>query len=146
MIRFGLQLGGGNSREKIQPMHLILNKMFKDSNKLYFNIIDNFVIVFRVEGPISTFGNEGPDCLEYLKKNKELGIDYVVPEIIWKQRDSQDLKIYFSQAIRDCFNILVEDAIRRGFVDNKERLVEDFNSKLGEFESLTFDEKNDRKS
>lgn len=139
MIEIGVQGGGGNSRVKIQPMHIALNKIFNGYEEPYFKTIKTFGIYFRVEGPISTFGEEGPDCLEYLKKNKELGIDFVVPEKIWKQSNPQDLKTYFSQAIRDCFNILLEDAMRRGFVNNKERLVEDFKIKLDEFACLAVD-------
>ena len=141
MIRFGVQGGGGNSRVKIQPMHIALNRIFDECNGHHFETIETFGIYFRIEGPIRTFGEEGPDCLEYLKENKELGIDFVVPENIWKQKDRQDLKIYFSQAIRDCFNILLEDAMRRGFVANKEKLVGDFNVKVEEFECLAFDDK-----
>jgi hypothetical protein len=141
VIRFGMQLGGGNSHKKIQPIYLSLNEIFEDSQIPYFKTIENFVIIFRVEGPISKFGKEGPDRLEYIKKTRELGIDFVVSEDIWKQRESNELKTYFSQAIRDSFNILLENAMKWGFVNNKERLVEDFNTKIEEFECLTFDDK-----
>ncbi|MCF6238165.1 MAG: hypothetical protein L3J79_05015 [Candidatus Marinimicrobia bacterium] len=134
MIKFGVQGGGGDSREKIQPLHITLNRVFKEGNGSYFETIEFLGVYFRVEGPISSFGEEGPDRLGYSKKRKELSVDFVVPENIWKQSNDKDLVTYFSEAIRNCFEVLLKDAMRRGFVSNKEMLVEDFNVKLAEFE------------
>jgi hypothetical protein len=136
MINFGVQLGGGNSREKIQPLHIDLNKIFNESKQGYFKTIETFGIYFRVEGPLKKFGEEGPDSLEYLKKNKELGIDFVVKENVWKQNNKQGLIDFFTVAIKDCFNILLEDAKRRGFVNDEKELVKDFTVKLNEFRGM----------
>jgi len=132
MIKFGVQLGGGNSRKKIQPIHIELNKIFKGNSDKYFNKIQSFGIYFRVEGPLRCFGDEGPDNLEYLPKHRELGIDFVVPSSIWESDDVEEIRYYLLCAVKNCFHILLDSARKQGFLAEEEVLMKDFNSRIAQ--------------
>ena len=123
MINFGVQLGGGG-REKIQPIHILLNKIFNNIQEEYFENIDSFGIYFRVDGSFKSFGEEGPDRLNYLKKRRSLVVDYVIPEKVWKENNNQYLVEYFSTAVCNCFSVLLEEANKRKFIINKHTFVD----------------------
>jgi len=135
LLKFGVQGGGGKSREKIQPFHIQLNKIFKQTEADYFNTIGSFGIYYRVNGPIRNYGNEGPDKLEYLKKQKELGIDFVVSEESWSTKSEEELKIYFTNSVQQCFYTLLKAAEDKGFIKDSEGLVSEFEKKLSIFQN-----------
>ncbi len=122
--------GGGNSRQRIQPLHIELNRIFDDEIDSYFKIIDKFGVYFRVCGKMRQFGTEGPDNIEFLKADKILGIDFVIPEAIWKNYTDYDLRCYFADSIRTCFGLLLVESEERGFLLKGDKLVADFNKKI----------------
>jgi len=87
-----VQLGGGDSRVRIQPLHILLNKIFNNSEIDYFETIENFSIYFRVCGKFNDFGDEGPNIIEYIQQKKLLCLDYIVPENTWQLNNNVELK------------------------------------------------------
>lgn len=133
MIQFGFQLGGGNSREKIQPLHVLLNKVFNQEKGMYFEGIKKFSIYYRVSGKLTDFGEEGTGLIELDESKKILSIEFIVPEKVWKTYQNSELIDYFRDSVEDSFLKLVNYSTEKGYLKDKDNIVLHFYTKLEDF-------------
>ena len=80
-------------------------------------------IVLRVSGKVRDFGGDGPELLEYLKRDSEVTVDYVIPESKWRGVDGTEIKLNVIQGIFTCLELLVEKAESLDLLTHKEILT-----------------------
>ena len=138
MIQVSAQYGDHNSTKIIRPFHKRLNDLLEEVVvETYFKAIVKLSIVLRVPGEFWKFNGEGPQKLKYMKKQKEITIDFVIPESKWKPVSEIEFSSYIENGIRQCFELFLErakkekelideDGIRSGFV-NAMKIFADYN-------------------
>ena len=135
LIQFSAQYGGGNSRNVIGPYHMRLNEIFYNDERKnrYFYTLEYLSIIFRVSGSNRNFKSEGPERLKKVKNKAILTIDFSIPQEKWDGVDSNDFKAYVADGIRGGMNMLIEACERMGEIQDKERILHDFNDGIDEF-------------
>jgi hypothetical protein len=136
MIDFGAQMGSMECQKIVSPYKRELLEIFsgnEDMNGYFINLV-KLLIVFRVSGKNKNFGGEGPDCLEFIKSEKILGIDLLIPQERWKNQAPANIRKYLSESVRECFSQLVKKAQDLGEVRDEEKLLLDFEKGIVKFE------------
>ena len=109
MIVISAQHGDPRSTDTIWPLHRQLNKLFEEFvQDTHCESVDKFGIVFRVSGKVRDFGGEGPERLKRLRKDKEVTIDFVIPEERWRGVPEDEVRSYVASQVRVAFGQLIE--------------------------------------
>ena len=111
MIQASGQYGDSKSDRNIWPAQKKLNELFSESfSDLRSRPAVNLSVVLRVSGSVTDFEGDGPERLQYLTRNSELTIDYVIPQSKWMGVSPTDVQRAVGAGVSECIDLLKLEA------------------------------------
>ena len=114
------QYGDPKADKNIWPVQKRLNDLFEkrltennNSSELLFSV------VLRVSGKITDFRGDGPERIQFAKKDSEITIDYVIPEMKWRNVDPAEIEYIVVNGVFESLELLIEKAESLNHIDRK---------------------------
>lgn len=134
LLTVGVQGGGVGQSERMAPIHVTLNRLFRESMiGDYFDGIDGMGFLFRVSGEIQNFGSEGLERLFHRKKHRSIEIDVVFPEAVWRDLPEPELWKKTECWLREGMARMVARGVKDGVVTDEDALEHDFEKAMVAF-------------
>ncbi len=135
MIEISAQYGDPKAADKIWPLHRKLNELFEAyAGNKYFRTVEKLTIVLRVSGRVRDFGREGPERLKFLKRDKELTVDLVIPDERWRDTSNDEFRRYLTEAVQAALLRLVDVARQKGELIQPDVLTSDLRKVMSAFQ------------
>ena len=73
----------------------------------YCQSIAHYALVLKIDGEILQFGAESIQKIRFSKRDRFIGADIVVPEIVWRDMRRNEWRDYLARRVRETLQICV---------------------------------------
>jgi len=134
VVTIGVQLGDKESDLVVMPHIVLLRRLFNETMKCkYSDEIEEFSLLFRVDGTIWHWEFEGCERMRYRKKEKYITVDIGIPIKRWLNNSSLQLKEYIVHCIKQAFQKFIEKFKKDKINFKEEKLLKDVTLVLTKF-------------
>ena len=105
VISIGCQAGGPEVRffdDLKVPLYRALAKHVTSS---HCPAVDEYSIVFRVDGSLDKFGDEGFTRLRFAKARRYITVDVQIPEVVWHSMSKRQLPEYLAHQVKGAITL-----------------------------------------
>ncbi|WP_286718840.1 hypothetical protein [Thalassolituus sp. UBA2009] len=139
IISIGVQ-SGGPGKHNIGSIKVDLYKLFnKYCTSTYCEEVDQYSPVIRVDGKISTFGDEGITRLRFAKKRKTITADIQIPISVWEPKSPNEIRDYIADKVRDSIEVFVA-RLKKDKIDvDDKKLFTEIDLAIKEFKAKNYE-------
>lgn len=141
----GLPMSSGPHCGGINKMKVSLFQLFKKyCSTTYCDDLDCFSIQLSVSSKLHDYGEERVYNVRHNKKRNYISSEIVIPIGRWDGVPAEEIKNYLSSKVLNALELSIERAIKNKLKIDKDKLLNDVNIAIKEFNLLSFsNEKND---
>src|SRR4051794_36952580 len=107
VISIGCQNGaphdGGLGDMKVR----LWQSLLKHCRATYCPTVDHFALVLRIDGAFQKFGEESIKRIRRTRRDRTIGADIVIPEIVWRNKTRRELGDYLVRRVREALELCV---------------------------------------
>ena len=139
VISIGVQ-NGGPEDGGLGDIKIDLWRLFvQHCRSSYCPAVAHYAVVLRVDGEFQKFGREGIERIRRSKRDRDIGVEIVIPEAAWRDRSRNELRDYLARQVRAALQSCVARLRKDKETVDESRLFGEIDAAIDEFTQIDYD-------
>jgi hypothetical protein len=132
-ITIGCQVGGPEDCVIGSMKVSLFHALEKHVTSTQCEAIDEYSLILRVDGTLQKFGEEGNAFMRFAKKSRYITVDIQIPEVIWQNKTTNEMRIYLAQVVRNAIVECVDYLKKKKCSVSDKQLLSEVDIAISEF-------------
>jgi hypothetical protein len=139
IVSIGVQ-NGGPEDGGLGDIKIDLWRLFgRHCQSSYCPAIAHFALALRIGGELQQFSPEGIEKIRRSKRDRLIGADIVIPQVVWRGRTCNELRDYLARQVRAALKSCVARLQTDKEAVDEALLFGEIDAAIGEFVQIDYD-------